>query len=99
MRTYCLPHRFATMPIRTLRDLEAVGDQSILLMGTHMSSKRSSIMGDIGRWLSAEILVFATALLLMSLFAFLSFANAFLGAIMLVIVVVLYKTMRKKSAS
>lgn len=64
-----------------------------------MSSKRSSVMGGIGRWLSAEILVLATALLLMSLFAFLSFENAFICALMLVIVVVLYRAMKRKSPS
>lgn len=65
----------------------------------YMASKRSSFIGNLGRWLSAEILVFTTALLLMSLFAFLSFANAFLSALLLVIVVVLYKAVRKKQTS
>jgi hypothetical protein len=66
-----------------------------------MSRKQGSIIGRLGWWLTAEILVFTTALLLMSYFAFSSFDNAFLSALTLVIAiamaVALYKTIRKRT--
>jgi hypothetical protein len=66
-----------------------------------MNRKRSSIIGNLGWWLAAEILVFVTALLLMGYFAFSSFDNAFLTALMLAIAiamtVALYKTIRKRT--
>jgi hypothetical protein len=52
-----------------------------------MNSKRSSIIGKLGWWLTAEILVFTTVLLLTGYFAFSSFDNAFLSALILVIAI------------
>jgi hypothetical protein len=61
-----------------------------------MNRKPSSIIGNLGWWLVAEILVFTTALLLMSYFAFSSFSNAYLSAFMLIIVVVMAFVLRKQ---
>ena len=65
-----------------------------------MSKRRVSILGKIGRWLTGEVLLFCTALLLMSIFTFTSFSNAYLIALLVLAVVVMafavYRRSRKK---
>ncbi len=46
-----------------------------------MSKKRASILENLGWGIAADILLFTTAILLMSVFAFTSFSNAYLIAL------------------
>lgn len=54
-----------------------------------MSKRRASFIGNLGWGFLADILLFATAILLMSIFAFTSFSNAYLIALLVLSVVVL----------
>lgn len=54
-----------------------------------MSRKRASMTGILGWGLLADILLFATALLLLSVFAFTSFSKAYLIALSLLAVIVI----------
>ena len=65
-----------------------------------MSKRRVSVLGNLGWGLAGDILLFCTALLIMSIFAFTSFSNAYLIALLVLVVVVIafavYKRSRKK---
>jgi hypothetical protein len=66
-----------------------------------MSKRRVSILGNLGRWLTGEVLLLCTALLVMSIFAFTSFSNAYVIALLVLAVVLiafsLYRISRKKT--
>jgi hypothetical protein len=68
-----------------------------------MSKRRVSIFGNVGRWLTGEVFLLCTALLLMSVFAFTSFSNAYVVALLVLAVALialsLYRISRKKAKS
>ena len=65
-----------------------------------MSRKRASIIGNLGWGFLADFLLFATAILLMSIFAFTSFASAYFSALfVLAAVVVAFLVYRKRRGS
>ena len=65
-----------------------------------MSRRSGSILGNLGRGLAGDVLLFCAALLLMSLFAFSSLSNAYLVALLILAVCLLaffvYRRSRKK---
>lgn len=65
-----------------------------------MSRKRSSIIGKLGWGLAGDMLLFCTALLFMSIFAFTSLSNAYLislPVLAVVIAFIVYRKSRKKA--
>ena len=57
------------------------------ICGDYMSRKRASIPGKIGWGVLADILLFVTALVIMSIFAFMSFSNAYFIALFILAIV------------
>ena len=67
----------------------------------HLGKQRVSILGSLGWWLTGEVLLLCTALLLMSIFAFTSLSNTYLYTLLVLAVVLmafsLYRISRKKN--
>jgi len=65
-----------------------------------MSKKRSSMTKNLGWGFLADTLLFVTAILLMSVFAFTSFSSAYLVALsLLVVAVIAFAVYRKRRRS
>ena len=100
---FCLRKSHAKILWRLTRGVIRQIRHSAIFMGFRricMSKRRGSILGKLGWGLAGDVLLFCTALLFMSIFAFTSFSNAYLIALLLLAVVliafVVYRRTRKK---